>query len=109
MKSYRIIHQVLFVLAFVPMLLNLGPWYVTILLPLALIVPYGINEMIITRKERSVAARHSPPPMQAPSSMPIGSLSQQICGKGRALRDPIRGAARPGWLLILNIFRIMEA
>lgn len=61
MKSYRIIHQVLFVLAFVPMLLNLGPWYVTILLPLALIVAYGINEMIITRKERSVAARRSPP------------------------------------------------
>ncbi len=65
MKSYRTVHQVLFVLAFIPMLLGLGLWYITILLPLALIVPYGINEMIIARRERVEAEGHSTPLVSA--------------------------------------------
>lgn len=65
MKFYRIVHQVLFVLAFIPILLDLGPWYITILLPLALIVPYGINEMIIARRERVEAGGRSTPYVSA--------------------------------------------
>lgn len=60
MKSYRIIHKVLFVLALIPTLFSLAPWYLTILLPLALIVPYGISEWAIARKERSIAKARAP-------------------------------------------------
>ena len=60
MKSYRIIHQILFVFSFVPMMLNLGPWYLMILLPLATLIPYGLNEKAIQRKESAIAAEHSP-------------------------------------------------
>jgi hypothetical protein len=59
MKLYRIIHRVLFILAFIPMLLAVGPWYLTILLPLTVIVPYGINEAVLARKERLLAAGQS--------------------------------------------------
>ncbi|UPO76383.1 hypothetical protein [Arthrobacter sp. Helios] len=50
MKSYRIIHQFLFVLAFLPLVLGWGPWYLMTLLPLALIIPYGINEVVIDKR-----------------------------------------------------------
>ena len=60
MKSYRIIHKVLFVLALIPTVFSLAPWYLTILLPLALIVPYGVNEWAIVRKERSIANARAP-------------------------------------------------
>lgn len=50
MKSYRIVHQILFTLAFIPLVLSWGPWYLMMLIPLALVIPYGINELIIERR-----------------------------------------------------------
>ncbi len=51
----RPVHQVLFIAAFLPLILGLGPWYFTLLVPFALLVPYGINEGVIEQRERSAA------------------------------------------------------
>lgn len=71
MKSYRIVHQVLFVLAFLPLVLGWGPWYLMVLLPLALVVPYGINELILARK-----------PQVSGDSRRTGALEHAYRGKG---------------------------
>ncbi|MBM7847000.1 hypothetical protein [Arthrobacter roseus] len=52
MKAYRTVHQVLFVLAFVPMILEWWPFYVALIPPLVLIIPYALNERAIERRSR---------------------------------------------------------
>lgn len=51
MRSYRLVHQFLFVLAFLPLVFSWRPWQLMLLLPLALVVPYGINELVLDRRE----------------------------------------------------------
>lgn len=63
MRLHRIVRQVLFILGFVPMVLGTGPWYITILLPLALIVRHGVNEVIIAGRERVDAGGRLAPSM----------------------------------------------
>lgn len=52
MKAYRSVHQALFVLAFVPMILDWWPFYLALIPPLALIIPYALNERSIDRRTR---------------------------------------------------------
>ncbi|NJC21409.1 hypothetical protein BJ994_000485 [Arthrobacter pigmenti] len=62
MKAYRTIHQILFVFSFLPMILGWGPWYSTILVPLALIIPFGINEAVLEKRTRNeLRAEHQSP------------------------------------------------
>ena len=51
MKWYRYIHAILFVASFLPLVLSLVPFWQGIMLPLLVIVPYAINEVVIARRQ----------------------------------------------------------
>ncbi len=61
MKAYRSVHQGLFVLAFVPMILDWWPFYLALIPPLALIIPYALNERAIERMERQEPSLQNDP------------------------------------------------
>ncbi len=52
MKFYRAIHPFLMVLAFVPFIKEWWPFYISLIPPLLLIIPYALNERALERKER---------------------------------------------------------
>lgn len=53
MKWYRYVHSVLFVASFLPLVLSLWPFWQGILLPLIVLVPFSINEIVIDRREKT--------------------------------------------------------
>ncbi len=52
MKGYRYVHSVLFVASFLPLVLSLWPFWQGILLPLIVLIPFSINEIVIDRREK---------------------------------------------------------
>ena len=77
MRSYRIGHQVLCVLAFLPLVFSWGPWQLMLLIPLALVVPYGINELMIAKRESR----------EAMSPAALGSIAHAYREKPRDERN----------------------
>lgn len=55
MKWYRYVHSVLFVASFIPLVLSLWPFWQGILLPLIVLIPFSINEIVIDRREKQSA------------------------------------------------------
>ncbi|MDR6640627.1 hypothetical protein [Paenarthrobacter nitroguajacolicus] len=55
MKWYRYVHSVLFVASFIPLVLSLWPFWQGILLPLIVLIPFSINEIVIDRREKRSA------------------------------------------------------
>ncbi|MEJ1114643.1 hypothetical protein WBN73_09095 [Paenarthrobacter sp. CCNWLY172] len=55
MKWYRYVDKVLFVASFLPLVLSLWPFWQGILLPLIVLIPFSINEVIIDRREKQAA------------------------------------------------------
>lgn len=55
MKWYRHVHSVLFVASFLPLVLSLWPFWQGILLPLIVLIPFSINEIVIDRREKRSA------------------------------------------------------
>lgn len=51
MKAYRYIHQFLFVLSFLPLVLDIWPFWLALALPIAMVIPFGVNEFVIDRRE----------------------------------------------------------
>lgn len=52
MKWYRYVHSVLFVASFIPLVLSLWPFWQGIMLPLIVLIPFTINEIVIDRREK---------------------------------------------------------
>lgn len=52
MKWYRYVHSVLFVASFIPLVLSFWPFWRGIMLPLIVLVPCTINEIVIDRREK---------------------------------------------------------
>jgi hypothetical protein len=53
MKWYRYVHAVLFVASFIPLVFSLWPFWYGVALPLLVVVPYAINEIVLSRKSKS--------------------------------------------------------
>ena len=56
MKWYRYVHSVLFVASFIPLVLSLWPFWQGIMLPLIVLIPFTINEIVIDRREKRAQA-----------------------------------------------------
>ncbi|ASN18721.1 hypothetical protein CGK93_02630 [Arthrobacter sp. YN] len=59
MKWYRYAHFVLFVASFLPLVLSLWPFWQGILLPLIVLIPFSINEVVIDRREKRAGQSRS--------------------------------------------------
>jgi hypothetical protein len=59
MKGYRYVHSVLFVASFLPLVLSLWPFWQGILLPLIVLIPFSINEIVIDRREKRAGQSRS--------------------------------------------------
>jgi hypothetical protein len=58
MKWYRYVHPIVFVIAFLPLVMSWVPFWAGILIALAAIVPYAINEIVLDRKEKKLATEN---------------------------------------------------
>lgn len=57
MKWYRWAHQLIFAASLAPLLMGVWDVSLRILLPLFVLIPYGINEVVLYRKEKAARAR----------------------------------------------------
>ncbi|MCA4133083.1 hypothetical protein [Arthrobacter sp. M4] len=57
MKWYRWVHQLVFAASLVPLLTGVWDLRVRILLPLVALIPYGINESVLDRREKVTLER----------------------------------------------------
>lgn len=52
MKWYRYLHSLLFVASVMPLVFSLWPFWQGVLLPLIVLIPFSINEIVIDRREK---------------------------------------------------------
>lgn len=53
MKWYRLVHAVLYVASFIPLIFSLWPFWHGVALPLLVVIPYSLNEIWLDRKSKS--------------------------------------------------------
>lgn len=53
MKWYRHVHQLIFVASFVPLVMSWVPFWLGVVIPLVVIVPYAINEIVLERRAKA--------------------------------------------------------
>ncbi|WP_152642600.1 hypothetical protein [Pseudarthrobacter chlorophenolicus] len=52
MKWYRYVHPLIFVASFMPLVLSLVPFWQGVVIPLAALLPYAANEIVLARREK---------------------------------------------------------
>lgn len=52
MKWYRYVHPLIFVASFMPLVLSLVPFWQGVAIPLAALLPYAANEIVLARREK---------------------------------------------------------
>jgi hypothetical protein len=57
MKWYRWVHQLIFAASLAPLFMGVWDPWLRILLPLVVLVPYGINELVLDRRKKAAPAR----------------------------------------------------